>query len=196
MTMAFPVDSCIAQSRKGNLPVIMKSKKTQAPRRRSKRNNIWAPWRIEYILGHKDDGCFLCDMFRARNDRKNHILARGRTCGIVMNRYPYSTGHLMVAPYRHVAPMTKLTRAERSEMMELTNRCIAILDRVMHPQGYNVGINIGHAAGAGLKDHIHMHIVPRWVGDTNFMPVLADVKVLPQALDDLWDALHSHFKKS
>lgn len=174
----------------------MKSKKTRAARPRTKRNNIWAPWRIEYILGDKDGGCFLCNMFRAKDDRKQHVLARGKTCAVVLNRFPYAAGHLMVAPYRHVALLTKLTRAERSEMMELTERCVAVLDRVMRPQGYNIGLNIGQAAGAGLKDHLHMHVVPRWAGDTNFMPVLADVRVLPQALEDLWDTLHPHFKKS
>jgi ATP adenylyltransferase len=133
-------------------------------------------------------------MFRERADRKNHILHRGKTCAVVMNRYPYSPGHLMIAPRRHVALLTKMTPAEMREMMELTQRCNRVLDRIMHPHGYNIGINLGDAAGAGLRDHVHTHIVPRWNGDTNFMPVLADVKVMPQALDEIWDALHGHFK--
>ena len=172
----------------------MKSKKTRK-RPRPAGKNIWAPWRIEYILANKAGGCFLCDMFRERADRKNHLLFRGKTCAALINRYPYSPGHLMIAPLRHVAKLTRMTRAELREMMELTARCSGILERAIHPHGFNIGINIGDAAGAGLRDHVHMHIVPRWSGDTNFMPVLADVKVMPQALDEIWDALHGHFKE-
>ena len=172
----------------------MKSRKKARRAKPAARKNIWAPWRMEYITGDKSGGCFLCRMFREKQDAKNHVLARGRTCAAVMNRYPYSTGHLMVAPYRHVADIVKLTRAESAEMMELTARCVAALRRAMNPQGFNIGINLGDAAGAGLKDHIHLHIVPRWIGDTNFMPVLADVKVMPQSLTDLWSILHREFR--
>lgn len=154
---------------------------------------VWAPWRIDYILGPKDQGCFLCAMLAENNDEKNHLLYRGRTCLVVLNRYPYIGGHLMVAPFRHVAGLHEMNDAERSEMMALSSRCVDILGQVMNPQGFNVGINIGGAAGAGLKDHIHQHVVPRWVGDTNFMPVLGSTTVIPQALDDLYSALRPHF---
>lgn len=156
-------------------------------------NNIWAPWRIEYILGPRDGECFLCAKLADTNDRANHVLYRGPTCAVVMNRYPYTGGHLMVCPYRHIADLKELTRDERIELMDLTERCVAILRAVMKPHGYNIGYNLGEAAGAGLKDHLHQHIVPRWIGDTNMMPVLADVTVVPQALDDLYARLKPAF---
>ena len=156
-------------------------------------SNIWAPWRIEYIRSPKDDACFLCEMFAAQDDTRHHILYRGPTCAVAMNRYPYTGGHLMVCPYRHVAEFAELTRAERIELMDVTERCIQVLRTVMRPQGFNVGYNLGAAAGAGLKDHLHQHIVPRWIGDTNLMPVLADVTVVPQALDDLYRELKPAF---
>jgi len=150
---------------------------------------IWAPWRMKYILGARETGCFLCAMLPDGNDSENLILKRGRTCFIVMNRYPYNNGHLMVCPLRHVDSLGAMTAKERAEMMELTSECVALLQKVMRPDGFNVGINLGAAAGAGLKDHIHIHIVPRWNGDTNFMPVLGQTKVIPQALHELRDEL-------
>ena len=154
---------------------------------------IWAPWRIEYILKSKEPGCFLCDMFHAdaAADRENLLLKRGETCAVVMNRYPYNNGHLMVAPYRHVENVEQLDARERAEMMDLIALCTDILTKTMAPDGFNVGINLGEAAGAGLKDHVHTHIVPRWAGDTNFMPVLGETKVLPQSLDETWELLHN-----
>ena len=145
---------------------------------------------MDYIRSDKSDGCFICDAV-ARNDDRDHLLAyRGEACCVVINRYPYNSGHVMVAPYRHVASLEEMTDAERLEIMHLTSRSVQALGSIMHPDGFNVGINLGEAAGAGLKDHVHQHVVPRWVGDTNFMPVMADVKVIPQALEELWDALH------
>jgi len=151
---------------------------------------LWAPWRMEYILAEHGDGCFLCDMFQGRDDRENLVLFRGKLAAVVINRYPYNNGHLMVAPYRHLPDLNAISPEERSEMMELTARCIPALKEVMHPDGFNIGINLGQTAGAGLQDHVHLHIVPRWNGDTNFMPVIAETKVIPQALHDLWDRLH------
>jgi ATP adenylyltransferase len=156
-------------------------------------NNVWAPWRIEYILSPKDGRCFLCDMFAATDDRAHRLLHRGATCAVVMNRYPYTGGHLMVAPYRHVDGLDGLTTAEKTELMELADRAVRVLKDTMKPQGFNIGINLGTPAGAGLKDHIHLHIVPRWIGDTNFMPVLAGATVVPQALDELYDLLRPGF---
>jgi ATP adenylyltransferase len=156
-------------------------------------NNLWAPWRIEYILSPKDGACFLCDMFREQEDAKHHLLWRGPTCAVVMNRYPYTGGHLMVCPYRHVAELADLTREERIELMDLTEQCVRVLKQVMNPQGFNIGFNLGTAAGAGLKDHLHQHIVPRWIGDTNLMPVLGGVNVVPEALDVLYAKLKPAF---
>lgn len=148
---------------------------------------------MDYILSPKDRACFLCSKFAESTDRENHILFRGPTCAVVLNRYPYIGGHLMVAPYRHVDGLDGMQPEERTEMMELANRCIQILKKVMSPQGFNVGLNLGAPAGAGLKDHVHLHVVPRWNGDTNFMPVLGHTTVIPQALDELYDALLPHF---
>lgn len=154
---------------------------------------LWAPWRSEYFKIPKDRGCFLCKSFAARNDRANHVVKRGRTCAVVINRYPYTGGHLMVCPYRHVSSLEDLTADETAEMMSLTKEAIKVLQKTIKPHGFNIGINIGEAAGAGLKDHIHLHIVPRWTGDTNFITVMADVRVVPQSLLDLWDILHKAY---
>lgn len=151
---------------------------------------LWAPWRVEYFKKARDKGCFLCKSFAGRSDRKNHVAKRGRTCAIVINRYPYTGGHLMVCPYRHLANLEDMTAEEHTELMQLTIRAVDALKRTIKPQGFNIGINIGEAAGAGLKDHIHLHIVPRWTGDTNFITVMADVRVVPQSLLELWDILH------
>ena len=156
-------------------------------------NQIWAPWRIDYILGPKDRDCFLCTKFGEAQDRANHLLHRGPTCAVILNRYPYIGGHLMVAPYRHVDTLDAMTVEERAEMMELANRCVVVLRTVMSPQGFNVGLNLGAPAGAGLKAPVHLHVVPRGVGDTNFLPVLGKTTVIPQALDELYDALRPHF---
>lgn len=156
---------------------------------------IWAPWRIEYIRGEKEQGCFLCRMFAEENDRDNLLLWRGETCAVVMNRYPYTSGHLMVTPYRHLENLSDLDAAERAEMMDLAIRAVEVLKAELRPDGLNLGFNLGAAAGAGLKDHIHQHIVPRWTGDTNFMPVLADVRVMPQALLEQYDILRPLFAR-
>ena len=154
---------------------------------------IWAPWRIEYILSDKSGECFLCRMFGENNDRENLLLKRGKTCAVVMNRYPYTGGHLMVTPYRHLENLKDLTPTERLEITDLTIEAVEILKAELKPDGLNLGYNLGEAAGAGLKDHIHQHIVPRWSGDTNFMPVLADTRVMPQALSELYDLLYPKF---
>jgi ATP adenylyltransferase len=151
---------------------------------------FWAPWRMEYIRGLKEKGCFLCKALAGTDDRANLVVRRGRTVATVINRYPYNNGHLMVCPYRHVAEIEALTPEERLETMDEVARAIAALRPAMRPAGFNVGVNLGRAAGAGLEEHLHVHIVPRWDGDTNFMPVLADVKVVPQSLLELWDLLH------
>ena len=146
---------------------------------------IWAPWRIDYIRSVKQGGCFLCGLEPppSAGAEDDQVIARGKTCFLILNRFPYNSGHLMVAPYRHVADLAALTAAERAEMTDLTIRGKELLDVVMHPEGFNLGMNLGTAAGAGLADHLHQHLVPRWHGDTNFMPVLADTRVVPEALE-------------
>jgi len=148
---------------------------------------LWAPWRMEFIRAPKEEGCFLCRIIRdgPAQDTENLVLHRGKTCLLLMNRYPYNVGHLMVTPLRHVATLCVLTPEELSEMMQLACLSERVLDRVAHPQGFNLGINQGAAAGAGLKDHLHLHVVPRWQGDTNFMPVLGGTRVMPQALEEM-----------
>ena len=146
---------------------------------------IWAPWRIEYIkmaqVG-KQKGCILCDKPRENDDESNYILYRGEKNYILMNSYPYNPGHLMIAPYRHVANLEELTDEERNDHFKIVSLGIKLLRKVLNPEGFNLGINVGKIAGAGIDDHVHTHIVPRWRGDTNFMPVIADVRVVPEAL--------------
>jgi ATP adenylyltransferase len=158
-----------------------------------RKRNIWAPWRIEYIDGlhdRKDDGCFLCRYREDRqNDRKNLVLWRGRRSLAVLNRFPYTGGHSLVAPLEHLAGMDDLEPGTMLEMMEIVRDLRRVLAHAIHAEGFNVGMNIGRCAGAGLPDHLHIHVVPRWAGDTNFMPVLAEAHVMPQTLEDLYDRL-------
>ncbi len=147
-------------------------------------DRIWSPWRMQYIESAKVEGgaCILCEKPRESKDAENLILHRGRLCYIIMNLYPYNNGHLMVVPYKHVPDMTDLDDATLLEMMQFVRLSETLLRQVMRPDGFNIGANIGRVAGAGIADHVHMHVVPRWMGDTNFMPVLADVHVMPELL--------------
>jgi ATP adenylyltransferase len=151
--------------------------------------HLWAPWRIRYILAEKEEGCFFCHKSQEADDAKNLVIIRERNCFALLNTYPYNAGHLMVAPYKHTGELDDLSEQELSEFMSLTRRCKQLLTKTMKPDGFNIGINLGRCAGAGVLDHVHMHIVPRWNGDTNFMPVIADTHVVPQALDELYVAL-------
>ena len=153
---------------------------------------LWAPWRIRYILGERESGCFFCRKSQEADDEKNYVLIRERTCFALFNTYPYNAGHLMVAPYKHTADLDDLAEQELADLMRLTRRCKQVLIRAIKPHGFNIGLNLGRCAGAGVLDHVHIHIVPRWDGDTNFMPVLADTHVLPQALDELYGELKKH----
>ena len=154
--------------------------------------HLWAPWRIRYILGEKEAGCFFCRKSQEGDDAKNHIVIRDRMCFALFNTYPYNAGHLMVAPYKHTGELDDLSEQELTELMMLTRRCKQLLARAIRPHGFNIGLNLGRPAGAGVLDHVHIHIVPRWEGDTNFMPVLADTHVVPQALDELYQVLRRH----
>lgn len=155
--------------------------------------HIWAPWRIQYILQEKPGGCILCDMPREDRDAQNYILYRGAKNFIILNSYPYNPGHLLVAPYRHIPDLEELTEEERNEHFGLISRSIKVLKDVFQPGGFNIGANIGKVAGAGIEDHFHSHIVPRWQGDTNYVPVLGDIRVVPQALVDTYKALAGKF---
>ncbi|NJE30913.1 HIT domain-containing protein [Thermococcus sp. 18S1] len=150
---------------------------------------LWAPWRIEYIRSPKHDGCIFCDFPKENRDRERLILYRGKHCFIIMNNYPYNPGHVMIAPYRHVGKWEDLTEEELLEMMKLSQLMIKALKKTMNPHGFNMGVNLGRVAGAGIDDHVHLHIVPRWNGDTNFMPVIADTKVIPESLEEAYDEL-------
>lgn len=150
---------------------------------------IFAPWRIRYILAPKHKGCIFCDFIKENKDKKNLILYRGKTCFIIMNRNPYNPGHVMVAPYKHVPSTEDLSDEELLESFKLVNLAIKAIRESMNPDGFNVGVNIGKVSGAGIEQHLHIHIVPRWIGDTSFMPVLADVQVIPEALEETYDKL-------
>ena len=154
---------------------------------------IWAPWRIQYIQMEKPDGCILCEKPKEDNDVANYILYRGKQNFIILNSYPYNPGHLMVAPYRHVASPEELTGVERNEHFNLVSRCITVLRKEFSPAGFNVGINLGRIAGAGIEDHVHSHIIPRWQGDTNFVTVVSDIRVIPEALADTYQKLQGKF---
>jgi ATP adenylyltransferase len=147
---------------------------------------LWAPWRLEYVQSADEDpGCFLCRAApEAADDDETLLVHRGRTALVVLNRYPYAAGHLLVAPYRHVGDFGDLGDEEALEIHRLASSGIGALASAMAPHGYNAGWNLGRVAGAGLVDHVHLHVVPRWAGDTNFMPVLADLKVMPEHLAD------------
>jgi ATP adenylyltransferase len=150
---------------------------------------LWAPWRMEYLKAPKDQGCPLCEALE--HDRL--ILHRGERAFVIMNLYPYSNGHVMVAPIEHLAELTDLAPEVSAEIMELTTRSMAAIGKVSHPEGFNIGYNIGHAAGAGIADHLHQHVVPRWAGDTNFMPVLAGRKVIGELVQETLDKLKPVF---
>ena len=157
---------------------------------------IWAPWRMEYIHENidKDKDCIFCTLPGENQDEKNFILHRGLHCFIIMNIFPYNTGHIMVSPYRHVPCITSLTEDEMRELNRLTQKGVQIMREVISPEGFNVGINIGRAGGAGFDEHIHQHIVPRWNGDTNYMPVLADTKIHPEHLQATYKKMLPHFQ--
>lgn len=165
---------------------------------------LWAPWRLDYLLEQKQGEpspaggppanvehpfCFLCQARESPDDRGHWVVARFPRTFVVLNRYPYNNGHLLVATLRHEGQLERLSREERAELAEVVTLMIEVLKEAIHPEGFNVGLNLGTAAGAGVPGHLHWHIVPRWCGDTNFMPVLAQTKVIPQSLDALWSLL-------
>ena len=161
-------------------------------------DTLRASWRMQYITdsGTQDEAdCIFCDYPRADNDRENLLLYRGKCCYVLLNRYPYSPGHLMVIPYRHLADLLLLTPEENQEMLNMAQKAVTALNSCMNPNGYNLGLNLGKVAGAGIDKHLHMHVVPRWNGDTNFMTVIGETRVLPEALEQTYDKVLSAWGK-
>ncbi len=150
---------------------------------------LWAPWRFQYIKAARPDACIFCTLPREGRDRDHLILYQGRRVFAILNSFPYNSGHLMVVPHRHIADPGDLEDDEVLELHHLTTAAMRAIRTTYHPEGFNLGVNVGRAAGAGIDDHLHIHVVPRWVGDTNFMPVLGEVKVLPEDLTVTYDRL-------
>lgn len=160
----------------------------------SRHDILWAPWRIEYIEnGSKNEGCIFCDKCGEENDQSNLIVYRGQTAFVIMNRYPYNNGHLLIVPCQHTAELSTLTSKEKIELINLVQNSQDVLTEVMRPQGFNIGMNLGRLAGAGITEHLHFHVVPRWGGDTNFLPVVGHTKVVSEALEKTWEKLKKAF---
>lgn len=158
-------------------------------------NHIWSPWRMEYIQNSKEEGCVFCSAQEKEDGAENLIAFRGEHAYVILNRYPYTSGHLMVVPLDHKPHLEELEAATRAEMMELTTRCMIVLRKIYHPEAFNMGANIGEAAGAGVKQHVHIHIVPRWAGDTNFMSTVGGTRVLPEALENTYERVKNGFSE-
>jgi ATP adenylyltransferase len=161
-------------------------------------DRLWAPWRLSYVAAAKppaaQDPCFICEGLAASDDRANLIAARRRHSVVILNRFPYNNGHVLVAPKAHKSKLAELTADESLEMQTILAELVGVYDRLIRPEGYNIGLNLGKVAGAGLPGHVHWHLVPRWNGDTNFMPVLTDTRVIVQSLESFYDLLSSAWK--
>ena len=156
---------------------------------------LWAPWRAGFILGSKEKGCIFCNRLKQRDSAKNLIIHRGRLTFVILNKFPYNTGHVMVVPIRHVGRLERLRPDEAAEFMELIQRTTAIIKQTLKPDALNLGMNLGRSSGAGIPGHLHMHIVPRWTGDTNFMPVVGNTRVISVPLEPVYERLRSEFRK-
>ena len=158
-------------------------------------DRLWAPWRLEYIKARKEEGCVFCNKPNSSDDRESLILYRGKLCFVIINLYPYNNGHLMVVPYKHESDTSKIDMKTKLEILTLADKTIEILTAKLNPNGFNFGANIGEAGGAGIVDHIHYHLVPRWNGDTNFMPIISETKIVVQSLKKIYDNLRPEFDK-
>jgi ATP adenylyltransferase len=163
-------------------------------------DNLWAPWRLAYVAAPKrpvgDEPCFICQGLAGTDDRASLIVLRTPLSVVLLNRYPYNNGHLLVAPRAHKGQLSELDPAELLDTQVTIRNMVGLLDDLMHPNGYNLGVNLGRSAGAGLPGHLHWHVVPRWDGDTNFMTVVSDVRVMAQSLDALYNLLTAHLPTS
>ena len=160
-------------------------------------DRLWAPWRMEYILStvkEPEDGCVFCKLLAENDDQRNLIIHRGRLAFIVMNLYPYNSGHLMVVPYRHTGDFASLNMEEHLELADLIRKAQFALTSALHPHGFNIGMNLGRASGAGIVDHLHYHVVPRWSGDSNFMSATAETKVMSESLPETWNRIRTAFR--
>ncbi|MFN3550232.1 MAG: HIT family protein [Endomicrobiia bacterium] len=156
---------------------------------------LFAPWRINFVKQCKKKGCIFCDKIKSKDDKKNYVLYRGKYSFVILNLYPYTNGHLMVAPYKHIDDLNDLSSEELYELFDLVRKMVKILKTTHNIDGCNIGINLGKAAGAGVEKHLHIHIVPRWFGDTNFLPIIGKTKVIPESLDNTYDFLIKEVKK-
>jgi ATP adenylyltransferase len=157
--------------------------------------NLWAAWRRDFILGPKEDGCVFCGRFKENSDRENHILYRGKRIFVIMNRFPYNGGHLLVVPYSHIKDLDKLTSDETCDLFDMSVKAVGVLRQAMPADGFNLGMNLGAVAGAGIEEHLHMHVVPRFRGDTSFLAVLSGTKVQSISMDDIYDMLKPGFDR-
>jgi len=159
--------------------------------------HLWTPWRSTYMTQKKDKSrCIFCDAAADSSDEKNLVVHRGASCFVLLNRYPYTSGHIMIAPYEHAARLNRIAEATTDEIIRLTRRAENILEEIYRPDGLNFGMNLGQAAGAGIEQHIHMHVLPRWNGDANFMTSVGNTRVIPEALEDTYAKLKNGFAKS
>ncbi len=150
---------------------------------------LYAPWRINYILGQKLKGCVLCQINKQKKDKQNLVLERKKNCYVVLNKFPYNNGHLMVVPYKHKSSLEDLDDQTALEMLQTAKAYVKKMKKIMRAEGFNIGINIGQIAGAGIADHLHLHIVPRWSGDNNFMPVIGKMKVISESFESVYKKL-------
>jgi len=158
---------------------------------------LWAPWRLSYIKNvRRHKGCFICSALKGRNDRKNLLLYRGKATAVLLNKFPYNNCHLLIAPKRHVPDYEAMNDGELLELARTLGLCMRALEKTVRPEGFNIGLNIGRAAGAGLLGHLHYHVVPRWIGDTNFMPAVAGTKVISQSLKAAYEMLKKELEKN
>ena len=158
-------------------------------------DKLWAPWRIGYVAKKKKEYCIFCRIAKEKNDKKNYICLRSQYCFAVLNTFPYNNGHILIVPYRHIARWDKITTTELTDINETLKKILKFEENILKPHGFNIGMNLGEASGAGIAQHLHIHIVPRWRSDANFMPTIAAARIIPQSLDELWARLNKELKK-
>ena len=158
-------------------------------------NTMWAPWRAAFILGKREKGCIFCNRLKMKDSVKNLIMYRGESCFVILNKFPYNTGHTLIVPKRHIGQLEKLNQAEAAELFELTRKTVTAIKKTLKPHALNVGMNLGRMSGAGIPSHLHMHIVPRWNGDTNFFPVIGKTSVVSIPLEPVYDLIFKELAK-